>query len=213
MRTETTTRTLYTFDELREDAKEKARDRWREWVSQDFDGEFVIEDATRIADILGIDLDTRSVKLMNGTYRHDPLIHWSGFSSQGDGASFEGTYRYKKGAAKAIREYAPQDSELHGIADRLQAIQARHLYSIRARISTSGRYCHEYTMSADCTSLLDDRAIDDRTTDDTLDEMRDFARWIYRRLRDEYEYTLSDEAIDAEIEVNEREFTEDGTLA
>jgi hypothetical protein len=68
-------------------------------------------------------------------------------------------------------------------------------------------------MNADCDSLLDDRAIDDRTTDDILDEMRDFARWIYRRLRDEYEYTLSDEAIDAEIEVNEREFTEDGTLA
>ena len=213
MRTETITRTLYTFDELSDEAKNKARDRWRDWVSQDFHGDFIIEDAARIADILGIDLDTRPVRLMNGSTRHEPVIHWSGFSYQGDGASFSGTYCYKKGAAKAVRDYAPKDTELHGIADRLQAIQARHLYSIRARISTSGSYCHEYTMYADCDSLLDDRAIDDRTADDILDEMRDFARWIYSQLERQYYYTLSDEYIDAEIRDNEREFTEDGTLA
>ena len=49
-------------------------------------------------------------------------IHFSGFWSQGDGACFEGHYRHAKGAAPHIHAYAPQDTELHRIADSLPIV-------------------------------------------------------------------------------------------
>jgi hypothetical protein len=77
-------KTIYKFAELSDRAKERARDWYRGCIeSSDYDS--VIEDAARIADILGINLRTRAVKLMGGGTRFDPCIWWSGFSSQGDG--------------------------------------------------------------------------------------------------------------------------------
>src|SRR3954466_15035963 len=116
-RTATTTQTLYKFGELSEDAKEKARQWYREADDGDnFWSESVIEDAATIADLMGIDLRQRPVKLMNGGTRYEPAIYWSGFWTQGSGACFEGTYTYKKGSAKAVRDYAPKDEALHAIA-------------------------------------------------------------------------------------------------
>lgn len=203
---------LYSFSELSESAKQKARDKYREW-SDYFYADFVIEDAKNIADILGIEFDTRSVPLMNGKTRSEPVVYYSGFYHQGSGASFAGSYKYKKGAKKAILKYAPQDSELHRIADELQAIQKRNFYSLRASISQSGRDCHEYSMSVDCSNWLDDyREISDSDCEDVLELMRDFARWIYSQLQAEYEYRMSDECIDETLEANEYEFLEDGTI-
>jgi hypothetical protein len=48
MRTETTTRTLYTFDALSEKAKDKARDWWRQSAGHDQWWEFTFEDAQRV---------------------------------------------------------------------------------------------------------------------------------------------------------------------
>ena len=46
---------------------------------------------------------------------------------------------------------------------------------------------------------------------DRLEEtLRDFNRWIYTSLRDEYEYLTADEQVDESIRENEYEFTEDG---
>ena len=90
----------------------------------------VYEDAAQCGKILGIDLNTKPVKLMGGGTRYDPCIWFSGFASQGDGACFDGTYAYAKGAVKAIRAHAPEDKELHRIADELQAIQRRYFYRI-----------------------------------------------------------------------------------
>ena len=204
---------LYSFSELSDSAKEKARDKYREW-SDDFEADFVMDDAKNIADILGIEFDTRSVPLMNGKTRSEPEIYYSGFYQQGSGASFAGCYSYKKGSKKAIREYAPKDAELHRIADELQAIQKRNFYSLRAAISQSGIYCHEYTMSVSCSNWIDDyRDISDSDCEDILELMRDFARWIYSQLEKEYEYRMSDEHIDDMLEANEYEFLEDGSMA
>jgi hypothetical protein len=41
-----------------------------------------------------------------------------------------------------------------------------------------------------------------------IDLMRDFARWIYKSLEQEYDYRLSDEAIDESL--GQYEFDEDG---
>src|SRR6476619_4611231 len=96
--------TLYKFDELSDAAKERAREWFREGAL-DYDWwDFIYEDAARMANILGIDLNQKPVKLMGGGTRYDPFIWLSGFYSQSDGACFEGRYSYAKGAAKAIRK-------------------------------------------------------------------------------------------------------------
>lgn len=48
MRTETIKRNIYTFDELSDKAKEKARDWWRELAAWDDWHEYICEDAERI---------------------------------------------------------------------------------------------------------------------------------------------------------------------
>lgn len=201
-------KTVFQFDELSDDAKEKAREWYRE--GDEFYSECVYEDAATIADILGIDLQQRPVKLMNGQTRYDPAIYYSGFWSQGDGACFEGSYRYKAGAARAIREYAPQDAELHRIADQLQDVQRRNFYRLRATCEHSGHYYHSGCMSVDI-YRNDDRPHD--AEDDITQLLRDFADWIYDRLEDEYEHQSADETVDWNIRANEYEFYENGEIA
>jgi len=40
--------------------------------------------------------------------------------------------------------------------------------------------------------------------------LRDLARWLYRRLEQEYEYRTSDEVVDETIIANDYTFTESG---
>ena len=208
-----TEKTVYTFDELSDEAKENARNWWRECEEQDWQGgEFVIDDASTVARIIGIEFDTRPVKLMGGGTRNDPTVYWSGFYSQGDGACFEGSYSYAKGASKAIREYAPQDTTLHAIADGLQKVQKCHFYSLAARMTHRGGYYHSGYMSVDVEDNRDSYR-DIRESEDLIkDLMCDFADWIYSRLQDEYEYTMSAENVDEAIRINGYEFDENGRI-
>ena len=43
--------------------------------------------------------------------------------------------------------------------------------------------------------------------------LRSFADWIYRQLKEEYEYRMSDENVDESIRINEYEFDENGRIA
>lgn len=120
--------TVYRLDELDGSARDKARD-WYRQKGFDYDWyDAVYEDFTRICEIIGIELKTRPVRLWGGGTRQAPCIWFSGFWSQGDGASFEGRYRHRKGAAKEIRSYAPRDATLHRIAYELQDIQRRNFW-------------------------------------------------------------------------------------
>lgn len=213
MRTETTTKTVYLFNELSDTAKETARDWWRQLEQSDFDTECTIEDAQRMGAILGIELATHAVTLMNGTTRRDPTVYWSGFSSQGDGACFEGAYRYAKGAAKAIRAEAPTDKTLHAIADNLQAAQRANFYRLEASCTHRGHYSHSGCMAVDVSDREDSyRDIGD--ADETVRQcMRDFADWIYRQLETEYEWRMADAQVDDAITDNEYEFDENGNRA
>ena len=49
--------------------------------------------------------------------------------------------------------------------------------------------------------------------EDTRDLLRSFADWIYRQLKEEYEYRMSDENVDESIRINEYEFDENGRIA
>lgn len=211
---ETKQYTVYQFDELSDRAKDTARQWYRE-ASQDdnYFAENVIEDAAQIADQLGINLRQTTVKLMGGGTRQEPTIYWSGFSSQGDGACFEGTYYYAKASKRKIREYAPLDTELHAIADGLAEVQRKYWYQLQASVKHRGHYQHEM-----CTEIdVDADQVGDRYQDvskedaETVRELlRDFMRWIYRSLEKEYDYQNSDEVVDETIRANEYTFDEDG---
>lgn len=205
---------VYKFEELSDKAKEKARDWYREGVFNDsYDWECVYEDADRIAAMMGIDIDRKSVPLMSGKTRQEPCIWFSGFSSQGDGACFEGYYRFKKGAVRAVEDYAPQDKELSRIVRALYRVQRRHFYKLTAVCKHTGHYSHSGCMSVDVMKGENDDYPGDEAMQEVTDLMRDFADWIYERLEDEYEYRMSDESVDENIIGNEYEFTEEGERA
>jgi len=203
--------TVYRFDELSDAAREKARAWYREG-GLDYDWyDTVYEDFQRIAEILGLNLKTRTVRLMGGGTRQDPCIWFRGFSSQGDGACFESWYSYRKHAPRRIREYAPQDTELHRIADALQAIQCRNFYQLRADASHRGHYYHEYCMAISVerdSPTAQDMTVDAEET--IIEALRDLARWLYRQLEREYDYLSSDEVVDEAIIANGYTFTEAG---
>ena len=205
--------TIYKFDELSDMAKECAREWWRNATSADFDASATIEDAERVAEIIGIEFATRQIRLMGGGTRGESVIYWSGFRSQGDGACFEGVYRYAKGAAKSIRAYAPTDTRLHAIADALQETQRKAFYRLEASMSHRGYYYHSGCMSVSVEDKEDSYRDVSRFEDDITDAMRDFADWIYHQLEAEYEYAMSDENVDENIRINEYEFTENGDIA
>jgi hypothetical protein len=202
----TITKTVYFFKELDDQAKERARDWFREVSAGDNDfADYVIEDAATIADMLGIDLRQRPVKLMNGSTRYEPAIYWSGFSSQGDGASFEGRYSFKADCLATVSAHAPQDETLHAIARVLQD-NGRDLV---ATVKHVGRYYHENSMSIDVATDEDEAALPE-AADAVTEALRDFARWIYKQLESEYEFQNSNEQVDESINANEYTFTENG---
>ncbi|HVH48376.1 MAG TPA: antitoxin of toxin-antitoxin stability system [Sphingomicrobium sp.] len=203
--------TVYSLEELSEEAKEKAR----AWYLQGaFDHDWycaVYEDFERICEILGVDLATVPVRLHGGGTRRKPCIWFSGFASQGDGACFEGDYSYVKRSASLIREYAPKDTELHRIADALAAIQWPNFFQLRARISHRGRYYHEYSMEIGV--QRDSLGYQDMTAtaeDDLSEALRDLARWLYGKLENESDYLSSDAVVDEAIIANGYSFTEQG---
>lgn len=213
-RTITIEKTLFSFDELSDKAKENARVWWRDCENQDMDliGDDMGDKQT-IANILGIVFKTRPVQLISGKQRYDPCIYYSGFSSQGDGACFEGSYAYEKQAPKRIRAHAPNDEQLACIADQLQQIQRKAFYHLTATTSHRGHYYHSGYMDVDvCNSHTGDDATRDQANA-IKDCLRDFANWIYRQLEAEYNYRMSDENVDDNIRGNEYKFDENGKIA
>ena len=158
--------------------------------------------------LLGVTLATAPVPLMGGCRRPRPRIFFSGVCSQGDGASFEGSYAYRRQAAALIRRHAPADAALHRIADTLQAVQRRHFYDLRAEVRHQGRYVHELTMAITVARATGEVRAEDAAV--VVEALRDLARWLYRQLEREHEYQTSDAVVDEAIEANGWTFTEDG---
>jgi hypothetical protein len=202
--------TVYSLNELSEPARQQARNWYRETVDDDW-YDCIYEDFEVICSILGIHLRTRPVQLYGGGTRAEPCIYFSGFWSQGDGACFEARYAYEKDAPRKIRAHAPQDAELHVIADALQASQRRNLYQLHADITHRDRYCHEHSMAI---SVERNGPTAQEMTagaeDAVIEALRDLACWLYRQLEREYDYQTSDAVVDEAIIANDYTFTEAG---
>lgn len=203
--------TVYQFPELSDAAKAKARSWYREAAVTDDWWDAVYDDFERICDILGISLKTRPVRLMGGGTRQKPCVWFSGFSSQGDGASFEATVRHAKGSAREIRSYAPKDETLHSIADRLQGTQRQNFDQLTADVTHRGRYYHEYCMTIDV--MRDSptgQAPVEGSEETVVETLHDLARWLYRQLEAEFDHLTSDEAVEEGITINGFTFTDAG---
>ena len=201
--------TIYTFSELSERAKSRARAWWRDGP-ESFCDDAALDDIYHCADLLGIQLAERSFRLPGGRVRLEPCFYYSGFCSQGDGASFTGTYRYRRGFLRDLQGYAPKDELLSSIAKRLQEVQRRNFYKLSAEVTQRGRYVHELSMEI-CVALnrVNEPAAAD--AEELRECLRAFARWAYRLLEREYEWQQSDDAVDDLLEANGYEFLGSGT--
>lgn len=198
MRTISTT--LYSFSELSDAAKQKAIANFRAEGLDDQWYDSVFEDAKTIAGLMGIEIDD---------------IFFSGFASQGDGASFTGRYEFAEDSVNAVKQHAPLDTKLHEIAEALVAVQAKVSNSLRSRISTKGRYSHSGTMDFDFSFADEDTVSPDlfNEVEETLkSSLRGFADWIYKQLETDYDALNEDEAIIERIVDQEAEFCDDGSI-
>jgi hypothetical protein len=185
----TVTTIVYYFDELGDAAKERAREWWRDTITSDSSwSECVTDDARAALTAMGYTITG---------------IFWRGFSSQGDGACFTGTFNASArdaAALAALRADRPNDTELHVCMDKLDAICAA-FPDLSATLTHRGRYYHEQSVTIDCDS-------------DAFAELsRDLMREIYIALERAYDWENGTEQVDDNIRANAYEFTADGTLS
>lgn len=188
--------TEFTFDQLSDEAKVRACENYVTRTNYPYDDwwDGVYEDFVQMADCFGLSVESQD-------------IVFSGFWNQGDGASFGGYFEDTGPALPRIQQYAPKDTALHKLAERLDVLQTSlklaHNATFACRIYRSGRYSHEYTMLLDSVRLgnEDDGDIEDladaaeAVEKDFLDIFRDLAHWLYKTLEREHEYLTSVEKV------------------
>ena len=173
------------YKDLAEDVKEQLRDKHRyvnvsylDWWDGVYD--WAKEDAAKFG--LGIE-----------------NIYFSGFSSQGDGASFVGELRFKECDVPDLNEGAKALYDvLAGVYGLIKIVAEDS--ELRVHIEQRGNYYHENTMGFDYYTRYDNTDEVDTilaAKEEEIEEaLRDYARWIYRTLEKDYDYLISDEAID-----------------
>jgi hypothetical protein len=206
------------FDQLSDRAKDRARDKYREGDYPGYDWwDYTYEDAVSMGNMIGIYIDHTERKTRGGGTVREPKIHFSGFCGQGDGACFEGNYRFVPDAIQKIQSET-NDEELLRIAQELALMQMtrrllrREYFS--ATITASGNYSHSGTMNVELNVPYDEDD-DDRQTylaieNEVTQLMRSFADWIYKQLEAEYDYLCSDDCVDERLA--EESFDEDGEI-
>jgi len=135
----------------------------------------------------------------------DTDIQFSGFWSQGDGASFTGAWKYRPDWREALAKYAPQDEAAKKFGEALAKYAPPYTEedtSFRI-VRQSSHYSHENTVGADTPLSEADQAV-------FLDAARDYMRHIYRTLETEYEYLSSETTIAESLDANGIAFTADG---
>lgn len=148
-----------------------------------------------------LEMDFQTILELFGFW--DIETFFSGFHSQGDGASFRARFERTHRTTDKIKNYAPLDEELQEIAKyAVDYIPLRGDYSI----TTSGRYCHEMTMQC---QMVDDTK---DHSEDVLKVARWLAVWYYKKLEELYEYLNGDEQVLRTLVENEYEFNSKGEI-
>lgn len=186
---------VYSFDDLSEDAKEKAIDNVRNSNFLDYDWwDCTLEDWKHCLGIIGFDADS---------------IYFNLGYSQSDYASIEGTYRYRKQWKKALKQAGIGGKILKALSEygqRLQKAQSLVFYTGYCSVSSN----HRGGMCFDVEAEKGDFA---EFETEIKDIVSDICHDIYYSLTDEWEYLNSDESLQEMILCNEMEFTEEGEIA
>jgi hypothetical protein len=219
---------VYKYGELSEQAQQKAR----EWYIEGMDYEWwegTYEMAKEDGKEKGFYIDK---------------IYFSGFCSQGDGASWIGQVDVRQWLETNVPDSI-------GLSAWCQLIQEEYIEKHIRVVANSSHYCHESTMQfsdwdfnmevdPDAThtngypmgdgSIFKDmewKLLLDIIKSDPLcqykntiqieqaitESGKDYARAIYQRLREEYEYLCSEEMMIDHFECNDYHFTNEGKLA
>lgn len=226
-------RETFTFEQLSDDAKERARQRYLESDPYDYDWwDCIYEDAITIAEMMGITIKTTEQKTMGGKSYQRPCLYFSGFWSQGDGACFTGDWHPfgNPGAVvREVRRYAPKDKTLHRLALALAKASrdSDHFGYVRTRITHSGNYYHSHSVSIETEIEMPDDYDDwpefkqaafkaivgdaaERIESDVKDTLRAYMDWIYSRLNEEWDYMHEDAYVDEYLSDQDTFYDEDG---
>ena len=185
--------TLYKFDELSSEAKERAITSFQEdedYLAYEWD-EYTISDFKTILELIGY---------------YNIECYFSGFWSQGDGACFSAKFSRNKRCLEKVKSYCPKEEKILDIVEQIQSeIPLHEEYEIKH----SGNYYHEY-----CTNVyyLGDNNKAEQLDERFLELSRQLMKILYKKLNDEYDYLNSSEAIIEYIKANDYEFTENGIL-
>lgn len=215
----TRTITIYKYDELSESAKDTVR---AKYIGIDLDMEHIIDDAKREGEKRGFDLDE---------------VLWSGFNSQGDGASWTGQVKLQTFLEHHLKENDPNYAKYTTLLMLIDDGWVEHLVSISRK---SFMYNHANTMRIDQEFMgyvnateeavigkdgplqganvlqlyegLNIHSLLDDLYEWVLKEAKDYANEIYERLESEYEDLMSDQHISLTADANGWEFDETGRL-
>lgn len=153
-------------------------DGWYESTIEDF--------CDNICPHLGLDVSYRDVE-------------FSGFWSQGDGASFTGCFKLSDVSLDDLKASVPTEVDLHEIAYGLQALVEAHP-NIEGRISRlSTRYSHSNTMimgdySSENSYCDEETLVFESAEAETtlMNIFRELADWLYSQLNTAYDFHKAD---------------------
>jgi hypothetical protein len=215
--------TIYKWEELSQSAQQKARDWYIEGMDYNW-WDSVYEMAIEDGKEKGFYIDK---------------IYFSGFYSQGDGASWIGQVD--------VRQWLEENCEDSiGLSAWCALIQEDVVDKFSKVVANNSHYCHESTMQFGDVEDHTDEFVDDwqmelpsifkgmevqhlfdiidtdpnctlksteGITQAITESGRDYAKDIYARLREEYEYLCSEEMMLDHFNCNDYHFTEEGALA
>lgn len=214
---------VYKWEELSQTAQQRAR----EWYLEGMDYEWwdcVYEDAKTEGYTFGFCIDK---------------IYFSGFYSQGDGACWVGQVDVSQWLGTHVPDSIGVSAwrqliQENVVSKHLQVSHVSNHYShentMRFGEIVDDTDCYEddYTMQLpsifkgmSIANLFDLIEADDTCSFKNIEQIeqaieessKDYAREIYRRLREEYEYLCSDEVMIDHFKINEYHFTKEGALA
>lgn len=204
MRTETITRNIYKFSELPKAIQEKVIEKEREAITEDsFWHECVTNEWAEFLAQVGFE---------------DAQIAFSGFWSQGDGASFTASCDVEKLIAFFTKGIEKDDCFKvshtgEGEHPEFAGIDSNDISLSVKR--TSHHYSHENTCSVDYEFHDIDEpkaALLDKFVEYVEDLRKMLSKAIYGALEEAYEWQAKDETIIENIEQYDREYYEDGEL-
>lgn len=200
-------KTLYTFDELTEEAKQQAIETRRQEIEEDSHEEY-------FNSIIDVILDEWNY--LTGFNIKTSDVYYRLSYSQGDGASF--TTDTPIDIEQALNFYSKQHLTQAEVIEKIkkdsnyQYVKENFEFTI---IRIAYNYVHEYTVecsytdeSYECTD--EQEALAEKISKIINEVKNTVCREIYDELDGAYNYMVSDESIEEILELENNEYTQDG---